>query len=154
MGYLADITKQINEGQDVIFVGTGIIIVDNYSRIFMACRTDNNQWSLPGGSLEVGESLESCIIRETVEETGIQIKEADLHLNSAKAILQPVNKNGNPIFVVSVAFWATEYNDIDLQLDSREFTKYGWFTSEEIDKLSVVTPYSEVALKEYKNNNH
>ena len=31
-------------------------------------------WVLPGGHIEVGESLEECAIREIKEETGIEIE--------------------------------------------------------------------------------
>lgn len=151
MGYLADVTKQIKKGQDIIFVGTGILLVDDLDRIFMACRTDNGQWSLPGGSLEVRESLEECISRETLEETGIKVDIESLHFNSAKAIQEPINKNGTPIYVVSISYWTKEYDDIDLQLDSREFTKYGWFNAEEINKIGNITTYSSVAIEEYMN---
>lgn len=147
MGYLADITRKLEDNQDVIFVGTGIILVDANGRILMACRTDNNEWCLPGGSLEVGESLKQCIVRETKEETNIYIDEKDLHLNSAEAILEPVLKNGRKIFVVSISYWTNTYDDIDMNLDSREFTRYGWFTPEEISELSKITPYSQVAIR-------
>ena len=116
MGYLADITKQLEDEQDVIFVGTGIILVNRYGNILLARRTDNNEWSLPGGSLEVGETLEECIVRETFEETRIIVKESDLHLNSAKSILEPIIKNGRKIYIVSISFWANAYDDIDMSL--------------------------------------
>lgn len=149
MGYLNDVSKQIKNGQDIIFVGTGIIVINKIDKILMARRVDNNQWSLPGGSLEIGESLEECIIRETYEETGIRIDIEDIHLNSAKALPQPVNKNGVPIHVVSVVYWVNKYCDTDFKLDSREFTEYGWFTLKEIAMLGKLTPYSKIALEEY-----
>ena len=31
-------------------------------------------WVLPGGHIEVGESLEECAVREIKEETGIEIE--------------------------------------------------------------------------------
>jgi len=31
-------------------------------------------WSLPGGAVEVGETLEGCLVREMVEETGLVVR--------------------------------------------------------------------------------
>ena len=150
MGYLSDISKQLNNEQNVIFVGTGVLLVNNENRILLGCRTDNGQWSLPGGSLEIGETLEDCIVRETMEETGIVIEKSDLNLNSAKSILEPILKNGREIFVVSVTYWTEKYNDINMQIDSREFTKYSWLSAEELKSIEgIITPYSRVALENY-----
>ena len=33
-----------------------------------------NAWVMPGGHIEIGESLEEGVIREILEETGIDIK--------------------------------------------------------------------------------
>jgi len=35
---------------------------------------DNDKWTMPGGTLDFGESLTSCAIREVREETGLQIR--------------------------------------------------------------------------------
>lgn len=150
MGYLDDITKQIKEEQGVIFVGTGILIIDEYNRILMGKRTDNKEWSLPGGSLEVGESLEECICREVLEETGIRVSINSLNFNSVKVIEEPVYKNGRLIHVVSIAYWTKEYNDIGLDINPREFEDYRWLGLDEIKRLESITPYSKVAIREYQ----
>lgn len=150
MGYLSDIVKSLNDNQDVIFVGTGMILVNSNGEILLASRTDNNQWCLPGGSLEVGESLTHCAVRETMEETGIQVKEEDLHLNAAESIPEVIIKNGRRIHIVSVSYWTKIYNDMDFNLDSREFTRYGWLNKEQSYKLwDSITAYSKVALERY-----
>jgi 8-oxo-dGTP pyrophosphatase MutT (NUDIX family) len=40
--------------------------------ILMIRRTDNGNWALPGGAVDLGESVSQAAIRETREETGIQ----------------------------------------------------------------------------------
>lgn len=37
-------------------------------------RTDNGNWSMPGGALDPGESLPGCAVRETREEAGVEVE--------------------------------------------------------------------------------
>lgn len=48
--------------------------VERNDEILLIQRSDNGKWSMPGGTMEFGESLTTCVIRETLEETGIQIE--------------------------------------------------------------------------------
>jgi ADP-ribose pyrophosphatase YjhB (NUDIX family) len=48
------------------------IVVNDAGEILLICRTDNGNWSLPGGAMDIGESLGQAAIRETLEETGIE----------------------------------------------------------------------------------
>ncbi len=43
-------------------------------KILLTCRTDNGNWTMPGGAQDPGESLTATAIRETLEETGIAIR--------------------------------------------------------------------------------
>ncbi len=49
------------------------MVVDDDGRVLLQRRTDNGMWALPGGKMELGESLAGCGIRETLEETGITV---------------------------------------------------------------------------------
>ena len=42
--------------------------------VLLIRRTDNGNWALPGGAIEMSESVAEAAIRETFEETGIQIE--------------------------------------------------------------------------------
>ena len=48
-----------------------VIVVDDDGRVLMLHRTDNDNWAVPGGAMELGETLADCGVRETKEETGI-----------------------------------------------------------------------------------
>jgi ADP-ribose pyrophosphatase YjhB (NUDIX family) len=57
-------------------VGVGILIRkgDEYLLIKRASEPDKGLWSVPGGMVEVGEKAEEAAIRETKEETGLEIE--------------------------------------------------------------------------------
>ena len=59
------------------FVGVGAVIVDGAGRVLLVKRRFEplaGQWSLPGGAVDVGETLQSCVIREMREETGLEVE--------------------------------------------------------------------------------
>lgn len=50
------------------------VIADTEGKILLHKRSDNNLWSLPGGAMDLGESIEQTIIREVKEETGFDVE--------------------------------------------------------------------------------
>lgn len=57
-------------------VGIGIIIVNSKGEILIGKRIGSHaqRYSIPGGSLELGETFEAAAIREAKEEIGITLK--------------------------------------------------------------------------------
>lgn len=57
-------------------IGLGAIIVDDQRRVLLIRRGSEplqGQWSLPGGAMELGETLLEGIKREVREETGLEV---------------------------------------------------------------------------------
>lgn len=57
-------------------VGVGVIII-NDGKVLLGKRKSSHgsgSWSFPGGHLEFGEEPEDCAVRETLEETGVTLK--------------------------------------------------------------------------------
>ena len=54
------------------------IVVDADGRILLHRRRDNEKWALPGGVMEIGESLGDCAVREVREETGLLVEPAGI----------------------------------------------------------------------------
>ncbi|MGQ0466900.1 MAG: NUDIX hydrolase [Sporichthyaceae bacterium] len=48
-----------------------VVVVDTEGRLLLIRRSDNGNWALPGGAIDVGESLAQAGVREVQEETGI-----------------------------------------------------------------------------------
>ncbi|WP_410632167.1 NUDIX hydrolase [Amycolatopsis sp. cmx-4-83] len=55
-----------------IAVAVSAFIQDDEGRILMIRRTDNDLYSIPGGQLELGETLAEAAVREVREETGVE----------------------------------------------------------------------------------
>jgi ADP-ribose pyrophosphatase YjhB (NUDIX family) len=49
-------------------------VTDDDGRILLHRRRDNEMWALPGGVMELGESLGDCAVREVLEETGLKVE--------------------------------------------------------------------------------
>lgn len=59
-------------------VGSVAGIVNESGEVLLIKRSDTNLWSLPGGWLEPNESPEEAAIRETKEETGLDVAVIEL----------------------------------------------------------------------------
>jgi ADP-ribose pyrophosphatase YjhB (NUDIX family) len=51
-----------------------VVVENEKGEILMIRRTDNDNWALPGGAIDLGESITQAAIRETEEETGIRVE--------------------------------------------------------------------------------
>ena len=57
-------------------VGVGAVILDQVKVVLIKRRYEPlaGRWSLPGGGVELGETLEAGVAREMEEETGLQVE--------------------------------------------------------------------------------
>lgn len=70
----------VREYPDRPVVGVGGVIVDHGRAVLIRRGTEPllGQWSIPGGSLEIGETLQEGVTRELLEETGLEVRVLDL----------------------------------------------------------------------------
>lgn len=57
-----------------IIPAASAIVVNDEGKILLQQRSDNGLWALPGGTMEIGESIGETVIREVKEETGFDVQ--------------------------------------------------------------------------------
>src|SRR5207248_2824147 len=54
-------------------IAVSALIFDR-ERVLLALRRDIDWWNLPGGGMEVGETVDEALLREVAEETGLEVE--------------------------------------------------------------------------------
>ena len=55
----------------IVVAVTAFVVNDGH--VLLIRRTDNELWALPGGGKDFGESISETVVRETKEETGVDV---------------------------------------------------------------------------------
>ncbi len=106
---------------------SAVILPIKDNKIFLIKRAnsgwEDGKWTIPGGRVEVGESIKQTAVRELKEETAIVISEDDLHFVHIEYMK---DKFINYFF----SFEPIDTNIIPQEKD--KVSEYGWF---DLDKL-------------------
>ncbi|MEU1423834.1 NUDIX domain-containing protein [Kitasatospora sp. NPDC005751] len=57
-----------------LVVAASAVVADEEGRVLLQRRTDNGLYALPGGTMDLGESLPGTAVREVREETGLVVE--------------------------------------------------------------------------------
>lgn len=73
-------------------VGVGGVVIDNGRALLIRRASEplRGEWSIPGGMLELGETLEQGVARELLEETGLHVRVLEL-IEVFERIVYPPN---------------------------------------------------------------
>ena len=104
-------------------VGIGIIVVKDNKILFLQRKNAHGEgtWSLPGGHLEFNESLEDCAKRETLEESGVVMKNIKF-AGLTNDVFRAEGKHYITIFMISD--WDSGEANI---MEPEKCTNMGWF---------------------------
>ena len=124
---------------------TGILIQNGSILLLKQKVTNERAWSLPGGSLEAGETIAACLQREFLEETGIKIQIKELLY-----ICDRIEKN---IQVVHITFLVKQTGGkIKLGFEpENDANKIHDIQFIKIDELSRYG-FSDIFIQKIKNN--
>jgi 8-oxo-dGTP pyrophosphatase MutT (NUDIX family) len=96
-------------------------------------RNDRDEWELPGGKLELGESPEQCVAREIAEELRLAIEPVSI-LDSWVYTIVP----GVPVLILTYGCVETSRDEAVLSDEHRELR---WFPLAENDTLRMPDGY-------------
>lgn len=123
----------------------GGLIVDGLGRILLV---KSHKWrgyySVPGGHVEFGETLEAAVVREVEEETGLKVRPVKLLLVQEAIFAPEFYLPRHYIFFD----YLCELIGGTLSLDKRELQDYLWTKPEEATGLSV-EPYTRRVIEAY-----
>ena len=111
MGYVAELRALVGR-RPLILVGAAVIVQDEAGRLLLQRRADTAKWSLPGGALELGETVEDAARREVREETAVVIGRLRLLGVASGADLVSHLPNGDQVHNVSVVFTVEDWEGL------------------------------------------
>jgi ADP-ribose pyrophosphatase YjhB (NUDIX family) len=134
--------RQVVGNRKLLIVTARAIIQDEAGRILLVRRSDNGDWVMPAGAMELGESILDCVTREVKEETGLDVISAVPIAIYSEPRFASVTAYGDPFQPLSVVFrvdaWTGELiTETDETVDARFFA---------LDELPDIPPLYQETL--------
>ena len=130
-------------------VTTGVVIINREGKFFFMRHATrfNQQLHIPGGHVEWGETLESCVKREVLEETGLTIYNPEF-IRPVEFVLSPDYDETRHIIPLDFAVH-TDDPENAVRLDQREGVEYVWLSPDEIVKRDDIEPITKETIQIY-----
>lgn len=125
MSYITELRAVVGS-RPLIMAGATVILVNDQQQILLQKRVDNHCWGLPGGSMELGETLEQVAKRELEEETGLVAVHLQLLDIFSGPDLYYQYPHGDEVYNVVAAYVCREYSG-SLQAQCSEVQELQFF---------------------------
>ena len=125
-------------------VGVKTFVIRENTILLVKIGYSHKSWVLPGGAVDAGEIPLQAALRETKEETGIELVALEKVMEKTYIINQ---KN------ITVHFFTGQTTQVDISIDDQEIVDAGWFDLDDLPtprrpKLDAeIAAYREWAAK-------
>ena len=112
------------------------VVREPAGRLLLARRSDTLNWELPGGKVAIGESAVDAVLREVLEETGVQIIVTGLsgvYTDPGHVVVCTSGEVGQQF---ALCFDAVPVSGKP-RPDYDEITDVAWFSPDELDQVPI-----------------
>ncbi len=133
-------------------VGFGIMILNNKNQVLLGKRHNDPEkadselhgegtWTMPGGKLHFKEEFKDAALRETLEETGIEIDKNKLE------IISVTNDMVSDNHFVTIGFLCRNFKGEPKVMEPDEITEWKWFDLDDLPS-PIFSPSGKI-IKNY-----
>ena len=137
--YFDDTGRLVPSRPHAVLPAVCAAIFDGGGRVLLERRSDNGFWGLPGGGVEVGESVEQAVKREVMEETALLVEVKRL----VGVYSDPRHNNIHTYPSGSIVNWVVivvECVRVDGELRiSHESTDIGYFGTDDLPESTLLS---------------
>ena len=129
-GYIKEMRKYVGHAP-ILTCACGVIIENARGEILLQKRQDNGCWAIIGGSMEMGETFEETVRRETMEESGLTLGKLEVFklISGRDRIIE--YPNGDVCFGPGIVFITSEYEG-SIVNDPEEVMEHRFFKRSEL----------------------
>ena len=146
MGYIMNLRKYVGH-EPLIGLGATTLVFNDKNEILLNLRSDTNTWGIPGGSMELHETIEETAIRELKEEAGISADKLELVSVLSGDEYYFEYPNGDKMCTVIVLFKVLNYTG-EIKVSDNESKQLKFYS---LDALPNMESRAKAIIDKIKN---
>lgn len=133
MGYIMNLRKYVGH-EPLIGLGATTLVFNDKKELLLNLRTDTNTWGIPGGAMELYETIEETAVRELKEEASISVDELELVTILSGKEYYFEYPNGDKMCTVIVLFKVLNYTG-DIKVADNESKQLRFFSLDNLPNM-------------------
>ena len=133
MGYIMNLRKYVGH-ETLIGIGATTLVFNEKRELLLNLRSDTNTWGIPGGSMELYETIEETAARELKEEAGIRTENLELVTVLSGKEYYFEYPNGDKMCTVIVLFKVLNYTG-DIKVSDNESKQLKFFALDNLPNM-------------------
>ncbi len=148
MGYIMNLRKYVGH-EPLIGLGATTMVFNEKNEILLNLRSDTNTWGIPGGSMELYETIEETAIRELKEEASILATDLELVTVLSGEDYYFEYPNGDKMCTVIVLFKVVDYKG-EIKVNDAESKQLKFFSLTDLPNMESRALHIMNLIKEGK----